>query len=140
MGEKFIGIIVAVLCLVFAGPITATAEDEAGEHIVSLYHAAPGKQLDLLKWFAEQDEISAELGMPPSQIYAHLDGDSWDYVVIAAVGTEEQDAAFAAAAKKKGRKTGFAAGLRLRELIQAHTDTIAWGPVTAAELVEEAGK
>ncbi|MCH8862824.1 MAG: hypothetical protein IID51_09980 [Proteobacteria bacterium] len=140
MREKFIGIMIAVLCLVFAGPITATAEDEAGEYIVSLYHAAPGKQIDLLKWFARQDEIGAEVGLPPVQIYTHMSGDSWDYLMISPVTTDAQDAAFAEAAKKRGGKGRFAGGLRLRKYLQSHNDTLAWGPSTAAELVEEAGK
>lgn len=138
MREKLIGIIVATLYLVFAGPITATAEEDAGEYIVALYHAAPGKQLDLLKWLAEQDDIGAAVGLPPTQVYAHLDGDSWDYLLISPVGTDQQDAAFAAEAKKRGGKGGFAGGLKFRSMIQSHTDTIAWGPTTAAELVEEA--
>ncbi len=130
--------IIAVVSLVFMGPITASAEDEAGEYVISLYQAAPGKQLDLLKWLAEQDAIGAEAGLPPAQIYAHMDGDSWDYLAISPVGTDEQDAAFAEAAKKRGGKVGFAAGLKFRTMIHTHTDTFAWGPTTAAALVEAA--
>lgn len=138
MREKFIAIIVTALCLAFASPMAAVAEDDAGEYIVSLYHAAPGKQLDLLKWMAEQDDIGAEVGIPPVQIFAHMDGDSWDYLIISPVTTDEQDAAFAAAAKKRGGKGGFAGGLKFRSMIQSHTDTFAWGPTTAAQLVKAA--
>lgn len=138
MREKFIGIVVAVLCMVLAGPTTAAAEDDAGEYIVSLYQAAPGKQLKLLKWLAEQDEIAAEAGLPAAQIYAHIDGDSWDYLIISPVTTDEQDAAFDAAAKKRGNKGGFAGALKFRTMIQTHTDTLAWGPITAAGLVKAA--
>ncbi|MCH8203226.1 MAG: hypothetical protein IH996_08980 [Proteobacteria bacterium] len=130
--------IIAVISLVFMGPITASAEDEAGEYVISLYQAAPGKQLELLKWLAEQDAIGAEAGLPPVQIYAHMNGDSWDYLAISPVGTDEQDAAFEEAAKKRGGKVGFAAGLKFRSMIHTHTDTFAWGPTTAAELVEAA--
>ena len=130
--------IFAVVSLVFLGPITASAEDEAGEYVVSLYQAAAGKQLELLKWIAEQDEIRAEAGLPPAQIFAHMDGDSWDYLVINPVGTDEQGAAFQEAAKKRGGKVGFASGLKFRSMIHTHTDTFAWGPTTAAELVEAA--
>ena len=130
--------IIAVVSLVFLGPITASAEDEAGEYVISLYQAATGKQLELLKWMAEQDEIRAEAGLPPAQIFAHIDGDSWDYLVISPVGTDEQDAAFAEAAKKRGWKVGFAGGLKFRTMIHTHTDTVAWGPTTAAELVAAA--
>ena len=130
--------IIAVVSLVFLGPITASAEDEAGEYVVTLYQAAPGKQLELLKWLAEQEAIGAEVGLTPVKIFAHMNGDSWDYLVISSVGTDEQDAAFEEAAKKRGRKVGFAAGLKLRSMIHTHTDTFVWGPTTAAELVEAA--
>ncbi|MCH8323121.1 MAG: hypothetical protein IIB64_08640 [Proteobacteria bacterium] len=138
--RRIILTIITVVSLVFLGPITASAEDGAGEYVVSLYQAAPGKQLELLKWLAEQDEIGAEAGRPPAQIFAHMDGDSWDYLVISPVGTDEQEAAFAAAAKKRGGKVGFAAGLKFRSMIHTHTDTVAWGPTTAAELVEAANE
>ena len=131
---------ITVVGLVFLGPITASAEDEAGEYVISLYHAAPGKQLDLLKWLAEQDAIGAEAGLPPAKIFAHMNGDSWDYLAISTVGTDEQDAAFAEAAKKRGGKGPFAGGLKFRSMIQTHTDTFAWGPTTAAKLVEDAGE
>ncbi len=130
--------IIAVVSLVFLGPITASAEDEAGEYVVTLYQAAPGKQLELLKWLAELDAIGAEVGLPPVKIFAHMNGDSWDYLAISSAGTDEQDAAFEEAAKKHGRKVGFAAGLKLRSMIHTHTDTFVWGPTTAAELVEAA--
>ena len=130
--------IIAVVSLVFLGPITASAEDEAGEYVISLYQAATGKQLELLKWMAEQDEIRAEAGLPPAQIFAHMEGDSWDYLVINPVGTDEQGAAFQEAAKKRGWKVGFAGGLKFRTMIHTHTDTVAWGPTTAAELVAAA--
>lgn len=138
MGKKFIGIIAVVMGMIFAAPMAAVAEDGAGEYVVSLYQAAPGKQLKLLKWLAEQDEIGAEAGLPPAQMYAHMDGDRWDYLSISPVATDEQDAAFAAAAKKRGGKGGFAGGLKFRSMIQTHTDTFAWGPTTAAELVKAA--
>ena len=42
--------------------------------------------------------------------------------------------------KKHGRKTGLAASLEFRTMIAWHTDTMAIGPVTTADLVAAAGK
>jgi hypothetical protein len=43
---------------------------------------APGKHLDFLKWLAETEAIAKEAGVPASQLYAHTDGDSWDYLNV----------------------------------------------------------
>jgi hypothetical protein len=108
--------------------------------IVSLYRVAPGKQLDFLKWMAENDAIDKEAGVPASYFYVHTDGDSWDYMGIAPVLTEEQQAKVDEIDRKHGRKVGFQAGLQFRTLVASHTDTFTIGPVSAAELVMEAGK
>ena len=50
---------------------------------VALYRAAPGQQVALLKFFAAEDKISQSVGIAPSQMYVHTDGDSWDYIGIA---------------------------------------------------------
>jgi hypothetical protein len=42
------------------------------------------------------------------------------------------------ATRKRGRKTGFAAGLEFRTFVSSHTDTFAIGPVSAADLVSMA--
>lgn len=104
--------------------------------VVSIYHAAPGHQEALLQWFAQQDRISAAAGIPPSQIYAHMDGASWDYLMISPATTEAQDEAFDAAAAKMGLPTGPKVGLELRKHITSHSDTYAAGPMTAAQLLE----
>jgi len=69
---------------------------------VALYRAAPGQQVALLKWMAAQDRASQAAGLPPTQIYAHTDGDSWDYMAIDPVTTPAQDAAVDAAAARWG--------------------------------------
>ncbi len=138
------GIAVAVTSLLLAATMgaasAADATAEPGKVVVSLYHAAPGKQLELLKWLATRDAIAKEAGVAPSQLYAHTDGDSWDYVVITPQTTEAEDAKLEELEKKKGHKTGFAQNLEFRQLIQTHTDTFARGPTTAADLVKQAGK
>jgi len=104
--------------------------------IISIYHAAPGHQQALLEWLAQQDRIAAAAGVASSQIYAHTDGDSWDYLMIAPVTTDAQDQAADAAAAKMGLPSGPKVGLELRKHIQSHTDTYVVGPMTAAQMLD----
>src|SRR6476661_10361191 len=92
---------------------------------IALYRAAPGQQVALLRWLAAQDRISQSVGLPASKIYAHTDGDSWDYLAIDPVTTPAQDAAVDAAAKKAGLAAGPAASIEFRKYISMHTDTFA---------------
>ena len=102
---------------------------------VSLYEVAPGRQLDFLRWLAAREEAAKTAGVPPIQVYAHLEGDRWDYMVLWPVTTAEQDGKLDEAARAKGLKTGFPAALEFREMLAAHTDTLAEGPTTATALV-----
>lgn len=104
--------------------------------IISIYHAAPGHQQALLEWLAQQDRIAAAAGVASSQIYAHTDGDSWDYLMIAPATTDAQDKALDAAAAKMGLPTGPKVGLELRKHIQSHTDTFVVGPMTASQMLD----
>jgi hypothetical protein len=107
---------------------------------ISIYHVAPGRQLDFLKWMAAQEEVAKEAGVPAVVLYAHLDGDSWDFVGIAPLTTPEQDKKLDEVAARKGLKTGFPAALEFRALLTSHTDTQVAGPISAAELVAQATK
>ena len=107
---------------------------------VALYRAAPGQQVALLKWLAAQDRAAQSAGVPTGQLYAHTDGDSWDYLTIDPVTTPEQDAAVEAAQRKMGLGTGPAQSLELRKYISLHTDTFVIGPVTAAQYLALAGQ
>ena len=132
-----------VLLAVLAAAVAFAAQAQMSqppEVIVSLHRAAPGKQLDMLKWLAENDAIAREAGVAASQVYAHTNGDSWDYMVISAIPTAEQEAKIEEINKKRGRKTGFAASLEFRAVVASHTDTHAVGPMSAADLVVAAGK
>ena len=111
-----------------------------GHARVSLYRVAPGQQLAFLKWLAAREDVAKEAGIPAGQLYAHLDGDSWDYLLIAPLTTPEQDGQFDEIAAKKAVKTGFAASLQFRDFLTFHSDTLVSGPVTAADLVAEAAK
>jgi len=121
---------------VAAGSIAYAQSASPPEAIISIYHAAPGHQEALLQWLAQQDRVSAAAGLPAAQIYAHTDGDSWDYLMIAPVTTAAQDEALDAAAAKMGLPSGPKVGLELRKHIASHTDTFVVGPLTAAQQLE----
>ncbi|MEP7133065.1 MAG: hypothetical protein ABI914_07855 [Acidobacteriota bacterium] len=144
--KRWISLTPVIFALVFfsaspAQPQTAKMDAKPMARArVSLYRIAPGKHLEFLKWLADADAMDKEAGVPTSQIYAHTDGDAWDYMGIAPDLSPEQQKKVDEVAKKHGRKTGFASGLEFRALVSWHTDTFVNGPVTAAELVAAAGK
>jgi hypothetical protein len=107
---------------------------------IAIYRAAPGQQVALLKWFDAQNRAAAAAGVPTGVIYAHSDGDSWDYLAIDPVTTAAQDAAVDAAAKKMGMVAGPAASIEFRKYISSHTDTFAIGPVTPAQYLAMVGQ
>ena len=106
---------------------------------VTIYRAAPGQQEALLRWLADQDRASQAAGLPPGQLYIHLDGDSWDFVGITPTTSDSQDEAVNAAAKKMGLATGARRALEFRKMISSHTDTYALGPMTAAQALAGIG-
>ena len=129
----------AAAALAFAVPGAATAQS-SGRATVSLYRAAPGHQVMLLQWLADQDRIAAAVGLAPGQLYAHTDGDSWDYMVVFPQTTAAQDDALDAAAKKMGLPYGPNVGIELRKHIAIHTDTLVRGPMTAAQALAALGQ
>jgi len=140
------GLVVLSVALTLASVATArsqeTDEAESGEGprvaIVSIYHVAPGKHLEFLKWMAAREEVDKSLGLEPGRWYAHMDGASWDFVAISPERTDEEDARIDKVLREKGLTTHFAAALELRHLISSHSDTFAAGPYTASELVAAA--
>ena len=133
---KFAMMIASALALSFTAPALAA---DPGKAIVSLYHVAPGHQVDFLKWLDQQDRISVAAGIAKSQLYAHTDGDSWDYMVIYPVLTEAQDKATDDAAKRMGLNP-MRGSLELRKYIASHTDTFTRGPMTAADYLNLLGE
>jgi hypothetical protein len=127
----------AAIALTLPAPAAA---QQAGRAVVSLYHAPPGHQVELLRWLARQEQVSAAAGVPRGQLYVHTDGDSWDYMLVAPVTTEAQDAAVEAAAKRMGVATGPRAGIEFRKHIMSHTDTMTSGPTTATEALAALGQ
>ena len=130
----------AVGAIVAGSAVYAQAPAAPPRAIVSLYHAAPGHQAELLKWFAQQDRIAQAAGQPAMQLYVHTDGDSWDYMGINPVTTAAQDEALEAAAKKLGLPGGPGVSLDLRKHISSHTDTYTMGPMTAAQYLAMVGQ
>jgi hypothetical protein len=130
-------VLAAVLALLPARPAAAA---DAGTVVISIYYVAPGKHVDFLRWAAGQDSLAQEAGIPATQWYAHQDGDAWDYIGISPATTPEQDRKLDEVAKKHGKPTGMAAGLVLRQYISRHTDTYAYGPVSAADLLKHLGQ
>jgi hypothetical protein len=126
----------ALTCMV----ATPASAQDAGRAIISIYHAAPGHQVELLKWLANQDRAAQAAGVPGTQLYVHTDGDSWDYLMIAPVTTPQQDAAIEAAGKKMGIESGIRASIDLRKHIASHTDTFVAGPMTAAQVLSRLGE
>ncbi|MFC5578471.1 hypothetical protein ACFPOA_10675 [Lysobacter niabensis] len=132
--------LLAPLLFAFAALAPTVASSQEPEmSMVSIYRIAPGKHLEFLRWQAARDAAAAEAGVPVNEWYAHVDGDSWDYISIGPMTTKDQDDKIEAILKGKKLTTGFKAGLELRTLMSSHTDTLTRGPTTAAALVE-AGK
>jgi hypothetical protein len=115
---------------------TAAPAKEPPRSLISIYRIAPGKQADFLKWMAAREAVDKETGIAATQWYAHVDGDSWDYVAVGPSTTAEQDKKLEAAMKKHGLTTGFKQSLEVRQFISSHTDTFAVGPVTVGELAD----
>ena len=141
---RFVPISLAALAFAAAPALLSQGAKPAAKEMphrrVALYRVAAGKQLDFLKWLAANDAIDKEAGVPAAEIYAHTDGDSWDYMQIAPDTSKEQQAKVDEVAKKHGMKTGFASSLEFRTVISSHTDTFAIGPVSAADLVSAAAQ
>jgi hypothetical protein len=131
----------AALGAVASGTIVyAQATPEPPRARVALYRAAPGQQVNLLRWLSNQNRAAQAAGVAAGQLYAHTDGDSWDYLAIDPVTTPAQDAAIDAAAKKLGLPSGPAASIEFRKYIAVHTDTFAIGPVTPEQYLSMVGQ
>ena len=136
MRIKILAAAAAAIAFAFTAPASAQT---AGRSLVSIYHVAPGHHIAFLKWLDHQDQMSAAAGIAKGQLYAHTDGDSWDYVVVYPVNTEAQDAAVDAVATKMGMNPARG-GLELREHMSSHTDTFTRGPMTAGDYLKSLGE
>ena len=120
-----------------AAPATSADEAPWPEASFEIFKLAPGKQEAFLRRIARTDEVRKAGGLPPTQIFIHEDGADWDVLVFkphhADKPTPAQDAAMATKRKELGVESGPAYFVALRELVAAHTDTTAYGPISAAQ-------
>ena len=131
----------ATLGAVTSGTIVyaQAASSEPPKARIALYRAAPGQHVALLRWLAQQDRAAQAAGIAPTKLYAHTDGDSWDYLAIDPVTTPAQDGAVDAAARKMGIAAGPAASIEFRKYIASHTDTFVIGPVSPQQYLALVG-
>mgnify|MGYP003584903843 CR=1 FL=1 len=127
----------AAAALTFAAPVYA---QDPGHVIVAIYRVAPGKQLEFLKWMAAREAIDKEAGVSATQWYSHMNGDSWDYIAISPDIDDATSDKLDEMARKRGLKAGPQAGLEFRQMIASHTDTLAAGPMSAAQIVDRVSK
>jgi len=135
--KNFTKIALGALALAIAMPISAQSIQEV---TITTYRAAPGHQVELLRWLARQNQASEAAGVAAAQLYVHHQGASWDYLVIAPVTTEAQDRSVDTEAQRLGVPTGPGVGIELRRHIASHEDTIAGGPTTAAAMLAALGE
>lgn len=102
---------------------------------VEIFRAVPGKHEEWLRDVAAYDQVKAAAGLPPRELYVHQDGANWDFMIIqpAEASTPKQKELMAAERKRLGLPTGGQFFLRVRTQIAEHTETVAYGPVTAAD-------
>jgi hypothetical protein len=146
--------LLAVLLLLFSGilifsqttgtasPQTTGPSAEPPRARVAIYHVAPGKHLDFLRWEANRETAAREAGQPRAQYYAHTDGANWDYIQIVpqVPNQEELDKKIQAAYRSRGMAPGLAGGLEFRQFMADHTDTFAIGPLSIEDLIREEQK
>lgn len=130
----------AALAIVMPSTTLAQAPAEPAGAIISLYRAAPGHQVMLLQWLAQQERAAAAAGVPATQLYVHMNGDSWDYLLIAPDLTNAQQEAVDAAAKRLSIPTGPGIGIELRKHVAHHTDTEVAGPMSVSDYLRLIGQ
>jgi hypothetical protein len=119
-------------------PAAPAADDSPWpEASFEIFKLAPGKQEAFIRRIEHDDEVRKTGGLPPTQIFIHEDGADWDVLVykphVADTRTPAQKAAMAAKRQELGLESGPAYFVATRELFAAHTDTTAYGPITAAQ-------
>jgi hypothetical protein len=104
------------------------------ESSVEIFRIAPGQHENFLKMLAETEAVMAEVGLPPTQLYIHEDGASWDFILVKPHAQDEKKWKLASELlRKKGHPTGPDYFFTIRKMIAEHTDTTAIGPTSAAE-------
>lgn len=131
-----------LLACVMAAPLALAQGNTSAKQpraLIGIYHVAPGKQVAFLKWMAARDAIDQQLGLPRAQWYAHVEGDSWDYLAIGPDLSDAQTKQQDDAARAKGLTVGPQASIEFRQYIASHTDTLTMGPMTVSDMSTKVG-
>src|SRR3546814_11517592 len=75
--------------------------------------------MDLLKWMAAREAIARDAGQPASQWYVHMDGDSWDFLVLSPTSSEEADQRASELMQPRGLSDGCKAFLEFRQALRS---------------------
>jgi hypothetical protein len=122
----------------------AQADAPFPEAWFEIFRLAAGKQEEFVRRIAQADEVSKAGGQPPIQLFFHSEGAEWDVLLFKPVTgdkpTAAQEAAMAAKSKELRLPSGPAYFLYIRELVASHTDTKAYGPVSAAQWLAKLDK
>jgi hypothetical protein len=109
------------------------------ETYLEIFKLAPGKQEAFIRDIARADEVSAAGGQPPIKIFIHEDGADWDVMLYKPETdtrpTPAQQAAMDAKRKALNMPSGPAYFVHIREMIASHTDTKAYGPISAGQWI-----
>jgi hypothetical protein len=152
MKTRWTGTFIVAFCSLLLAGTTAAQKGGAaappppamGRAMISIYRIAPGKHVEFLKWLAERDAVAKEAGAAPTQLYAHMDGASWDFITIEPqlepVAQAELGKKIEAASKKKGLTTGPKQSIEVRQFFAEHTDTMAAGPMSPQQAVDAVTK
>ena len=94
----------AVLALFCLLPVTGIADELEGDELyrVTTVRAAPGELAALLDWFVDVESAGyyADAAIPPPLLMRHSQGDQWDLMLIAPMGSWTEYHAKSAAAKR----------------------------------------
>jgi hypothetical protein len=123
---------------------TANAAAPWPEAWFEIFKLAPGKQEEFIRRIDRADQVAATAGLPPIQIFVHEDGADWDVLLFKPVTgfkpTAAQETAMAAKRKELHMESGPAYFLGIRETIASHTDSKAYGPLSAAQWLDKLDK
>ena len=116
-------------------PAKPVVDEEWPEAWFEIFTLAPGKQEEFIRRIARADEVQKAGGQPPTQLFFHENGADWDVILFKPVSTSKPSAAQEAAMTAKRRELNMESGpayfVAIRELIASHTDSKAYGPLSA---------
>jgi hypothetical protein len=117
----------------------AAADAPWPEAYLEIFRLAPGRQEAFIRDIARADEVSAAGGQPPIKLFIHEDGADWDVMLYKPETNDQptpaQQAAMDAKSKELNMPSGPAYFVHIREMIASHTDTKAYGPISAAQWI-----